>query len=68
MQGTTWTTRGNGNTLAELLHAENRDGEIKPLDDTRRTDLKLTGEPLNDHDRRRINHCTVGRPQTTDGV
>jgi len=58
-QGTAWTDRKQGATLADLLKAAGQ--ETKPGDEKILTDLSLTGSPLNDYDVRRIKLCKQDR-------
>ena len=57
MLGTDWTKTGEGERLDKLLVAL---GEpVRPGDETRKTNLKLTGFPVTEYDRERIRHVTL---------
>jgi hypothetical protein len=58
--GTEWVKPGTGSNLASLLQAI---GEpTKAGDETRATDLRLTGRPIKEYDKERILNATVGSP------
>jgi len=56
MLGTAWTASGEGATVAELYIADDPDcivgGDL--FEANRRTNLRLTGQPIQDYDRRRM--------------
>lgn len=64
MLGTEWVTPGKGDDLATLLRAINDAGlgpvePIKPGDDARLTNLRLTGQSIKPYDHDRLRYVTV---------
>jgi len=60
MLGTDWTAPGEGDDLATILQALG--GCVKVGDETRRTNIRLTGEPIQEYDRQRIRNIEVTLP------
>lgn len=59
MDGTAWTDDGHGDNLATLMRAFGQ--KVKDGDESRATNLRLTGLALTDRDYWRLYNATVGQ-------